>query len=326
MQHANTRLSKSHPDADFDGPGADKLACAGASRNPGTRIQPATAGPEIPVVAATPGVEARFECTWYSALVAAPLSTSSPPPNVTTSPPPPSTIHNQDDHERTSSNMGSKIPPLTTTLLSSLLADTAPSAASPPESLVAALASLEPRAGITTVDASTTDALSAYYSSYILALLLANDLSEARHLAHRIDSSLLASDAAVQAATSVLAAVRSKDYVAFHDTMQSAPWGDVATVIASRLLQTHRTQTLHLLTTAYTSLPPTLAARYLGTTDEPRTIAMLVDDNPSLGWSFDADSGVLRVTAGSDAVGRGRPAKEGEIGRLAGLGGFLSDS
>ncbi|KAK6337986.1 hypothetical protein TWF696_001458 [Orbilia brochopaga] len=222
--------------------------------------------------------------------------------------------------------MGSKCPPLTTTLLSSVLADASPSAASPPDALVDALASLEPRAGITTVDASTTEALSAYYSSYILALLLANDISEARHLAHRIDSTLLAGDAAVQAATSVLAAVSSKDYVTFHDTMQTAPWGDVATVIASRLLQSHRTQTIQLLSTAYTSLPPSLAARYLGTTDEPRTVAMLVDDNPSLGWSFDADNGVLRINKSRGAGRTGRLAKDGEIGRLAGLGGFLSDS
>ncbi|KAF3904582.1 hypothetical protein ABW21_db0203307 [Orbilia brochopaga] len=224
--------------------------------------------------------------------------------------------------------MGSKTPPLTPTLLSSILADASPSAStsSSPDALVSALASLEPRAQITTVDASTTEALSAYYSSYILALLLANDISEARHLAHRVDNALITNDAAVQAATSVLAAVGSRDYVTFHDTMQTAPWGDVATVIASRLLQAHRTQTIQLLSSAYTSLPPSLAARYLGTTDEPRTVSMLVDDNPSLGWTFDADNGVLRVNK-SRGVGRtGRLAKDGEIGRLAGLGGFLSDS
>ncbi|EWC44906.1 hypothetical protein DRE_00965 [Drechslerella stenobrocha 248] len=224
--------------------------------------------------------------------------------------------------------MGSKVPSLSTALLADLLADTCPSAASAPDALITALADLEPRASITTVDASTTEALSAYYSAYVLALLLANDITEARYLCHRIDNSLLAADAATLAATHVLQALWSKDYLAFHETMQTAPWGDVATVLASRLLQSHRTQTIHLLTTAYTSLPPSLAQRYLGISDEPRAVKMLVEEHPHLGWSFDADSGLLvRATDAPAASGKTRRlAKQGELGRLAVLGGFLSDS
>ncbi|KAF3933882.1 hypothetical protein ABW19_dt0203246 [Dactylella cylindrospora] len=227
--------------------------------------------------------------------------------------------------------MGSKIPPLTTTLLQSLIADSS-SSGDDVTPLIAAFSTLEPRASITTIDPSSSEALSTYYACYILALVLDDDLNEARHLTYRIDSSLLRNDPVIISTYRLLQSLWQKDYVAFHQTIQNAPWGDVTTVLVSRVLQKHRTSTLRLLSTAYTALPPSLAQKYLGISDEGRTIKILVEENSSLGWSFDAEQGVLTRTesdgiigtGGSSKVKRGA-AKEGEIARLAGLGGFLSD-
>ncbi|KAF3923180.1 hypothetical protein ABW20_dc0109204 [Dactylellina cionopaga] len=223
--------------------------------------------------------------------------------------------------------MGSKIPPLTSTLLASLVADST----STPSTLLSSLTTLEPRAAITTVDQTNTEVLSTYYTLYILTLILTDDLTEARSLTHRIDSQLLHNDPSIISAYRVLQAVWSKDYVTFHQTVQNAPWGEITAVLAGRVLQKHRTATLSLLSTAYTSLPPSLAKDYLGIADEPRTVKMLVEENPTLGFYFNDEKGFLvrddtkGVNSGVDAKRNGRRAQEGEIGRLAGLGGFLSD-
>ncbi|KAK6531964.1 hypothetical protein TWF694_003127 [Orbilia ellipsospora] len=229
--------------------------------------------------------------------------------------------------------MGSKLPPLTQTLLSSLVADYPSSGPSP---LLSALQTLEPRAQITTLDPSSTDVLSTYYTLYILALILTPDadgggLPEARSLTHRIDSQLLHNDPLVISAYRVLQALWSKDYVIFHQTLQNAPWNDTTAVIASEVLQTHRAATLALLSTAYTSLPPSLAQNYLGISDQQRTVKTLTEENPQSGFWFNAEKGFLENSSGpgvsKGGIGKtGGWKKEGEIGRLAGLGGFLSDS
>ncbi|KAK6352197.1 hypothetical protein TWF730_009027 [Orbilia blumenaviensis] len=220
--------------------------------------------------------------------------------------------------------MGSKIPHLTISLLTGLVSDT-PSTTTP-LSLLSSLQALEPRASITTIDASTTETLSTYYTLYILTLILVDDLPEGRALTHRIDTQLLHNDPAIISAYRVLQAVWSKDYVAFHQTMQGAPWGDLTAVLAARVLQKHRTTTLSLLSTAYTSIPPALAQKYLGISDEARTIKMLVEENPEYGWTVSDDGGFLVRNESVGVLGKqASRAKEGEIGRLAGLGGFLSD-
>ncbi|KAF3174257.1 hypothetical protein TWF225_003678 [Orbilia oligospora] len=217
--------------------------------------------------------------------------------------------------------MGSKLPQLSLPLLKSLL-----SPSTIPTSLLSSLQSLEPRASITTVDSSTSEILSNYYSLYLLTLILVDDLTEARALTNRIDTQLLHNDAAIISSYRVLQAVWSKDYVAFHQTMQGAPWGDITAVLAERVLQKHRTTTLSLLSTAYTSIPPELAQKYLGVSDEQRTVKMLVEENPEFGWSLNDQGFLVRNESGGiNTVKQEGRAKEGEIGRLAGLGGFLSD-
>ncbi|KAF3192058.1 hypothetical protein TWF106_008486 [Orbilia oligospora] len=217
--------------------------------------------------------------------------------------------------------MGSKLPQLSLPLLKSLL-----SPSTTPTSLLSSLQSLEPRASITTVDSSTSEILSNYYSLYLLTLILVDDLTEARALTNRIDTQLLHNDAAIISSYRVLQAVWSKDYVAFHQTMQGAPWGEITAVLAGRVLQKHRTTTLSLLSTAYTSIPPELAQKYLGVSDEQRTVKMLVEENPEFGWSLNDQGFLVRNESGGiNTVKQEGRAKEGEIGRLAGLGGFLSD-
>lgn len=217
--------------------------------------------------------------------------------------------------------MGTKLPPISLSLLKSFLT---PSAT--PTTLLTSLQTLEPRASITTVDSSTTETLSTYYSLYLLTLILVDDLPEARALTNRIDTQLLHNDPAIISSYRVLQAVWSKDYVAFHQTMQGAPWGEVTGVLAGRVLQKHRTTTLSLLSTAYTSIPPDLAQKYLGISDEQSAVKMLVEENPGSGWS-PSDQGFLvkNESGGVNGVKQEGRAKEGEIGRLAGLGGFLSD-
>ncbi|KAK6499060.1 hypothetical protein TWF481_011629 [Arthrobotrys musiformis] len=213
--------------------------------------------------------------------------------------------------------MGSKLPALTLSHLTDLV--------STPSTLLPQLQSLEPRATITTIDPSTTETLSTYYTLYILSLILADDLPEARALTHRIDSQLFHNDPLVISAYRILQAVWSKDYVAFHQTMQGAPWGDLTAVLAQRVLQKHRTTTLSLLSTAYTSIPPDVAQKYLGIADEPRTVKVLVEENPEYGWSLNDQGFLVKSESAVGGLKRQERSKVGEIGRLAVLGGFLSD-
>ncbi|KAK6339871.1 hypothetical protein TWF718_009260 [Orbilia javanica] len=218
--------------------------------------------------------------------------------------------------------MGSKLPHLSLSLLSSLIS----TPSTTPTSLLSSLQTLEPRASITTVDTATTETLSTYYTLYLLTLILVDDLPEARALTYRIDSQLLHNDPAIISAYRVLQSVWSKDYVAFHQTMQNAPWGDITSILASQVLQKHRTTTLSLISTAYTSIPPDVAQKYLGASDEQLAVKMLVEESPEFGWSLNDQGFLVRNESGgiNGVKQQGRP-KQGEIGRLAELGGFLSD-
>ena len=99
-----------------------------------------------------------------------------------------------------------------------------------------------------------------------------------------------------------------------------------------------RENTFHLLSRAYTSLPPSLANAYLGLTPQAgessvngmdaSSDASVVEQLTSRGWKWDATNGLL-LPAEPEKISKGGPARwrsNGDsMGRLVGLVGFLGE-
>lgn len=101
-----------------------------------------------------------------------------------------------------------------------------------------------------------------------------------------------------------------------------APWGEIVGVLAQRLLAHKREKTLALLSTAYTSIPPSIAGRYLGVADEAEIIKELTEKH---GWEYDKSKGLLLPRTNENADRSRSGATEGEIGRLTAIVGHLSE-
>ncbi|KAI9852624.1 MAG: hypothetical protein M1838_000072 [Thelocarpon superellum] len=238
--------------------------------------------------------------------------------------------------------------PLSIAQLTQVLSD---SAAYPSSELVDTLADYEAQACLFFTDKiikGDEELLLAYYSSYAVALLLNDELPEARYLAcYRFPPSLTDKSHVLtnkdyrlsetkhllSAVKDLLRAVWSRDYPLVYHVLQHAKWLDIQRTLIERYLVHFRKSHFQLLSRAYRSIPPTLAAKYIGLEID----ANAVDEAPSTqleqlttrGWKWHAPNGLLLPTpVAALEKPRGDTAGPGggdPMARLVGLVGFLGE-
>ncbi|KAI9798878.1 MAG: hypothetical protein M1833_004381 [Piccolia ochrophora] len=257
----------------------------------------------------------------------------------------------------TPTSSSSKTPSLTILHLTTLYAQ--PPTSLPASSLTDILSEHESSACLLFTSTETTgdaDLLRLFYAGYLIALLLIDEQDEARYLTHRFPPTLSASDPTLHSAAALLRAVWSNEYTPVYATVQYAEWPDALRPLLVRYLEHFRTRTFHLLSRAYTSIPPSLAATYLGlrtppppSTGIPQQTSTSTSTSPSpsdpsdqavvenlvrRGWRWDAEKGVLlprpvvaaeRTGGGDGGAGKQRADVEAGMGRLVQLVGVLGE-
>ncbi|KAI9843246.1 MAG: hypothetical protein M1837_006535 [Sclerophora amabilis] len=222
----------------------------------------------------------------------------------------------------------SPLPQLSIKQLAELYAS--PSSVVPDIDLVEALSEYEADACVLFTDTTVTgdaDVLRLFYSGYVFALLLINELNEARFLTHRFPPSLKKSDQTLNRSTNLVRALWSKDYNSIYQTLTTPGWPEELRPLVDRYIAYFRFSTFNLLGRAYTSLPPSLGAMYLGLdgTDDEVTEQFI-----SRGWSFDTAKRTLCPPPvieepKSSAATRGTASRGDSAASLVDLVGFLGE-
>jgi len=188
-----------------------------------------------------------------------------------------------------------------------------------PSSIVEILADLESTACLTQLNPSTSDLLSNFYSIYMIALFLCDDLNEARFLSKRIPIQHLQSDPLIISSYTLLRAVYTRNYQKIYTVFDSAPWSEEIYPLVVRFRDYFRHRTLVILSRAYTTISPALAAMYLGFTTEEK----LSEYVKPKGWE-PAEAGLLKpVRMEIGEVGTECDA-EGSDMRISVLSGFVT--
>lgn len=198
------------------------------------------------------------------------------------------------------------------------------------------LADLESTACLTQLNSSTSDLLSNFYSIYMIALFLCDDLSvsslaisdslkligsrnEARFLSKRIPIQHLQSDPLIISSYTLLRAVYTRNYQKIYTVFDSAPWSEEIYPLVVRFRDYFRHRTLVILSRAYTTISPALAAMYLGFTTEEK----LSEYVKPKGWEY-AEVGLLKpVRMEIEDVGTECDA-DGSDMRISVLSGFVT--
>ncbi|KAI9761925.1 MAG: oligosaccharyl transferase stt3 subunit [Chaenotheca gracillima] len=183
------------------------------------------------------------------------------------------------------------LPPLSTTQLSQMYAT---SDSKNSIGLVDTLAEYESDATILSLDRALSthqEIFSLFYTGYLFALLLIDDLNEARFLTHRLPRILADQVPAIRDSIDVLHAVWSRDYVLIYSSLKKSSWPVELQPLVDRYLEHFRLSTFQLLSKAYTTLPPSLAAAYLGLEGSDSQIA---EQLTARGWRIDETGTVLR--------------------------------
>ncbi|KAI5817095.1 COP9 signalosome [Pyronema omphalodes] len=162
---------------------------------------------------------------------------------------------------------------------------------------------------------------SAFFTIYLLSLILEHDLNEARFLLQRIPQKLQ-KDPQIETATKLVKAIYTRNYPEIYFTLSLPEWSEAAEPLVNRVEHDFRKSTLSLLSKAYTTITPTSVNLYLGLdTTEEETVNYLVSE----GWSYDAESKLLKPSvkyySGVPRVGQ----MDDRIERLTSLVTHLAD-
>ncbi|KAI5789113.1 COP9 signalosome [Geopyxis carbonaria] len=157
-----------------------------------------------------------------------------------------------------------------------------------PTILIEAFAGLEATAQ---TDPTVTELLPAFYSSYLLLLFLDEDLAEARFLVQRIPTHVLI-DHILTNGIDLLRALCSRSYPSVYQFLLNSVWPSTIIPLRNRFLKQFQKRTSSLLTTAYTSISPQLAAEYMGlpTSSDDMGVDALVGEQ----WFMNDHPGVLQ--------------------------------
>ncbi|EEH33671.2 hypothetical protein PAAG_04720 [Paracoccidioides lutzii Pb01] len=148
--------------------------------------------------------------------------------------------------------------------------------------------------------ASDAEPLRIYYSSYIFALLLEDQIYETHMLLRRLPETLVKVDPILQSVISLVRAVWNKNYDKIYSLLRQTPWPEPMN--KSLVQQYHRyfhNKTFDEISFAFGSIRPSTAAHYLGLdslgddtmSDSPDgACPKLVDRLTGKGWEWNPES------------------------------------
>ncbi|KKZ67312.1 hypothetical protein EMCG_06995 [[Emmonsia] crescens] len=171
--------------------------------------------------------------------------------------------------------------------------------------------------------ASDTEFLSTYYSSYLFALLLEDEINEAHMLMRRLPESLVKGDPTIQSTIALLRAVWNKNHEKIYRIIRTTQWPQSIKHLVEQYQLFFQNKTFQDISLAYGSLRPSTAALYLGldsvgedtmSDNTDGTGPELIDMLTGKGWEWNAESKlfapkvttqVRKVTgSGSAAIGQ----------------------
>ncbi|KAK2839170.1 hypothetical protein FQN49_006407 [Arthroderma sp. PD_2] len=174
--------------------------------------------------------------------------------------------------------------------------------------------------------ASDTEFLSIYYSSYLVALLIENDVHEARMLLRRAPISLVETDTLMRTLTSLLQAVWTRDHAAVYQVLKAAPWHTSTVPLVQSYVAHYRNKVIEDASLSYESIRlPTIESK-LGLERDSDVMQDTGDDVPSQlirdlsakGWTFDTASKMVYPAKPAAHVQAGDRIKLGQITALVG--------
>ncbi|KAL1854708.1 hypothetical protein Plec18167_008626 [Paecilomyces lecythidis] len=196
-----------------------------------------------------------------------------------------------------------------------------------PSALYDALSHYETDAGLLFTDNEVTgdaELLSVFYSSYLVSLLLINEIPEARMLTHRMPPTLVAKDQTLQNSIALLQAVWQNDHVQVYKVLRELPWPGPLKGIVQAYERSFQEKTFHDISRAYEAIRPETAAAYLGYSGESADTT-LTESCTKRGWIWDEEEKLLRPkvlpSEKSKAVPKTNNGLGGVISLLGSYGG-----
>ncbi|KAM5477213.1 hypothetical protein MauCBS54593_000486 [Microsporum audouinii] len=174
--------------------------------------------------------------------------------------------------------------------------------------------------------ASDAGFLSTYYSSYLISLLLEDDIHEARVLLRRAPISLLESDSVMRSLPALVQAVWTGDHKTVYEILKTSPWHEMAKPLVQSYADHYRNKVIDDISISYKSIRlPTIESK-LGL--EPDSDAMqdtgddvpsqLIQDLSAKGWIYDPASKLMYPAKTETQVSVEDRIKLGQITALVG--------
>ncbi|KAF3482112.1 uncharacterized protein GIQ15_04871 [Arthroderma uncinatum] len=174
--------------------------------------------------------------------------------------------------------------------------------------------------------ASDTEFLSTYYSSYLIALLLEDDIHEARMLLRRVPISLIETDTVVRVLPKLVQVVWARDHTAVYNLLKTSPWPKVTEPLVQSYEAHYRNQVIDDTSLSYESIRlPTIESK-LGLEGDSDAMQDTGDDVPSQliqdlsakGWTYDAVSKLAYPATPATHVQADARIKLGQITTVVG--------
>ncbi|OJD18616.1 hypothetical protein AJ78_01387 [Emergomyces pasteurianus Ep9510] len=147
--------------------------------------------------------------------------------------------------------------------------------------------------------AGDTEFLSTYYSSYLITLLLENEINEAQMLTRRLPESLVNGDSTIQNTISLLRAVWNQNHAKIYNIIRTTQWPSNINPLVQQYQLFFQNKTFQDISLAYGSIRPSTAAHYLGLDFAGEDIMRDSTDGPDpelvaipteKGWEWNAES------------------------------------
>ncbi|DAA77648.1 TPA_exp: putative COP9 signalosome subunit 8 (CsnH) [Trichophyton benhamiae CBS 112371] len=174
--------------------------------------------------------------------------------------------------------------------------------------------------------ASDREFLSTYYSSYLICLLLDDDIYEARMIFRRLPITLLEDDTLMKALEKLVRAVGTRDHGTVYEILKTAPWHKLTEPLVQSYTVHYRNKVIDDTSLSYKTVRlPTIESK-LGL--EPDSDAMedtgddvpsqLIQDLSAKGWTYDSVSRLMHPARPATRPGAQERVTLGQITALIG--------
>ncbi|EFR02075.1 hypothetical protein MGYG_05078 [Nannizzia gypsea CBS 118893] len=175
--------------------------------------------------------------------------------------------------------------------------------------------------------ASDMEFFSTYYSSYLISLLLDDDVHEARMIFRRLPHAILEHDALMQSLEKLLRAVAMRDHGTVYEILKTAPWHKITEPLVQSYTVHYRNKVIDDTSLSYKSVRlPTIESK-LGLEQDSDAMqddtgddvpSQLIQDLSAKGWTYDAVSKLIHPAKPAMQVDAQERIRLGQISALIG--------